>query len=359
MNGRERITRILKHQPVDRIGLFEHFWNDTCIAWREQGHLSEDESYEDHFGYDMQICNPFNFIADLSFKPQIVGETDDTLTVLDGNGAILRKHKHHDTTPEHVGFQVTDRYSWEKNIKPFLITGDYHSRINFKEYKRAKRQAADRGRFFAVSCHNAFANIFPVCGHEYMLAGMALDPEWIVEMAETYANLIISMQNELFKREGFPDGVWFYEDMGFKSKPFMSPSMYRKIIKPSHTRTISFAKNNRLPVIMHSCGYIEPLLPDMIEAGIDCLQVIEVKAGMDLIKLHRLYGSKIAFMGGIDIRTLCTNDRDSIDRELEQKIPIVKNGYGYVLHSDHSIPDTVKYETYRYFIERGLELGKY
>ena len=45
--------------------------------------------------------------------------------------------------------------------------------------------------------------------------------------------------------------------------------------------------------------------------------------------------------------------------ELEAKIPVVMGKYGYALHSDHSIPNTVNYETYRYFIEIGLELGTY
>ena len=93
----------------------------------------------------------------------------------------------------------------------------------------------------------------------------------------------------------------------------------------------------------------------MIEAGIDCLQAIEVKAGMDLLRLHRNYGDRLALMGGIDVRALYSNDTATIDRELEAKIPLVKQGY--VLHSDHSIPRTVQYDTYRYFVRRGLELG--
>jgi uroporphyrinogen decarboxylase len=91
----------------------------------------------------------------------------------------------------------------------------------------------------------------------------------------------------------------------------------------------------------------------------NCLQVIEIKAGMDLLKLHKLYGDKISFMGGIDVRVLYTNDRQKIDDELNAKIPLVKEGYNFVLHSDHSIPKTVDYETYRYFIDKGLELGTY
>ena len=139
----------------------------------------------------------------------------------------------------------------------------------------------------------------------------------------------------------------------------MSPDMYRNIIKPSHVYTMDYAKSVNLPVIMHSCGFVEPLLPDMIDAGIDCLQVIEIKAGMDLLKLHKLYGDKIALMGGIDVRALYTNDKEVIDKELESKIPIVKEGFGFVAHSDHSIPHTVSLETYQYFIKKALELGKY
>jgi len=147
--------------------------------------------------------------------------------------------------------------------------------------------------------------------------------------------------------------------MGFKNRPFMSPDMYRELILPGHQRTVGWAKERGLPVIMHSCGMVEPLLPHMIEAGIDCLQVIEVKAGMDLLKLYREYGERLSFMGGIDVRTLYSNDSALVNAELEAKVPIVKGNYGYVLHSDHSIPNTVSYDTYCYFVERGLGLGRY
>ena len=357
MTGKERMQRILKHQPVDRIGLFEHFWNDTYKTWYEQGHVPGGQSFEDHFQFDMQECWAFNLGADLDFKQQVVAEDEDTITFLDGNGAILRRHKFHDTTPEHVDFTVKEREDWEK-IKPLLLNPDPR-RINFEGYRKVKKAAADAGRFFVWSGVNVFECIHPVCGHENMLVGMALDPDWVRDMAETYAKLTVELQKILFEQEGYPDGIWYYEDMGYKGSPFMSPQMYRDIIKPSHIYTIHYAKEHNLPVIMHSCGFVEPLLPDMIDAGIDCLQVIEIKAGMDLLKLHKLYGDRISFMGGIDVRTLYTNDRQVVLEELEKKIPLVKQGYNYVLHSDHSIPKTVDYEVYRYFIDKGLELGRY
>ncbi len=192
-----------------------------------------------------------------------------------------------------------------------------------------------------------------------MLMGMILEPEWIAEMAQQIMDVQLELTDMLFAEEGYPDGFFYYEDMGFKQKPFMSPENYIDLIMPQHKRSCDYAHERNLPVIMHSCGFIEPLLPHMIEAGIDCLQVIEVKAGMDLVKLYEEFGDKIAFMGGIDVRVLYTNDKNEIDKELEAKIPLVKNGYHFVLHSDHSIPKTVDYETYQYFIKKGLELGTY
>ena len=299
LTGRERIARILQRKPVDRIGLFEHFWGDTQKKWTAEGHIRSDEDLADHFGFDMSLCWAFNLTAQLDFQPEVVEETEETIVLRDGNGAVLRRHKLHDSTPEHVDFLVKSRREWEEHIKP-LLTPDPR-RINFEAYRRAKQHAAEHNRFFAWSGVNVFESIHPVCGHEYMLMGMALDPEWIKDMVDTYSRLAVELQEILFAAEGYPDGIWYYEDMGFKQRPFMSPAMYREIIQPGHKRTIDFAHSHGLPVIMHSCGMIAPLLPEMIAAGIDCLQVIEVKAGMDLLQLYRDYGDCLSFMGGIDV----------------------------------------------------------
>jgi uroporphyrinogen decarboxylase len=357
MTGIERISNILRRQPVDRIGLFEHFWGDTHRAWSEEGHIPEGESFTDHFGFDLDLCWPFSMIADLDYEPEVLEEAEETKVVRNGNFATFRVHKLHDTTPEHLGFEVCDRQAWLDLIKPRL-TPD-RRRINFAAYRELKERARQAGRFFAWSGVNVFEIIKDVTGHINMLEGMITDPEWVKDMADTYAALTIELQETLFAEEGYPDGIWYYEDMGFKQRPFMSPRMYKQLIQPAHKHTIQFAKSHKLPVIMHSCGYVEPLLPGMIEAGIDCLQVIEVKAGMDLLKLYRDWGDCLSFMGGIDVRVLYTNDRARIDEELEAKIPTVMKHFGYVLHSDHSIPNTVYYDTYRYFIEKGLELGTY
>ena len=75
MKPRERVLAALNRQPVDRIGVFGSFWNDTQRTWQEQGYLQPGESLEDHFGYDLQVFWAFNFTADLDFELQTVEET--------------------------------------------------------------------------------------------------------------------------------------------------------------------------------------------------------------------------------------------------------------------------------------------
>jgi len=145
LTGIERISNILKRKPVDRIGLYEHFWSDTHKKWTSDGFLKEDESFADHFGFDMDECWPFNLYADIDFVPQIIEETDETVLTRDGNGALLRRHKLHDSTPEHVDFLVKERKDWEKYIKPLLKPE--RRRINFEAYRKAKQYAAGKTGF--------------------------------------------------------------------------------------------------------------------------------------------------------------------------------------------------------------------
>ncbi|MFA5342126.1 MAG: uroporphyrinogen decarboxylase family protein [Clostridia bacterium] len=351
LTSQERIERILKRQPVDRIGLYEHFWSDTQKAWGIQ------QDIEEKMGFDIIEYWPFTMTADLDFVKVTIAEDEDTITQKDGNYALLRKHKKHDATPEHIGFEIDSREKWEDRIKPLLFASD--RRINFERYRIKKQYAKDRNMFFVWSGVNVFELMHPVTGHVNFLMAMIDDPEWVEDMCMTYAKLTVELQQILFEKEGYPDGIWYYEDMGFKNAPFISNDMYDRFLYPAHKLTIDYAKSCKLPVIMHSCGYVEPLIPGMLKSGIDCLQVIEIKAGMDLLRIHKKYKDKLSLMGGIDVRTLYSNDKSIIDKELETKIPIVKDGFGYVLHSDHSIPNTVNLETYEYFINKGLQLGKY
>ncbi|MEN6547333.1 MAG: uroporphyrinogen decarboxylase family protein [Armatimonadia bacterium] len=357
MTSLERMTAVLSRQPVDLTPIAVSPWGATIKRWRDEGHIGADEDIQEHFGQDLRTGGWLNSVADLDFTPETIEETDETILQIDGNGAKLRRHKLHDSTPEHVDFTVKDRHGWE----PFKekLVGIDRRRIPFEGYREAKKYAAERQRFYCWAGVAPFEQMHPICGHEYMLMGMALDPDWVRDMVQTYTDLTINHLELLFAEEGKPDGFFFYEDMGFKNRPFMSPTMYREILQPGHARLFDYAHSLGCKVIVHSCGYVEPLVPGMIEAGMDCLQAMEVKAGMDLPTLFGRFGDKISFYGGVDVRCLISNDFKQIDEEMDRKIlPVVKGGGGYILHSDHSEPPEINYETMKYFVERGRTLGR-
>lgn len=362
MTARERYFNLLNRRPVDRAAFHEGVWGETSKRWLKEGHLKEEDmvpvAFTSKLGMEYECSGSFNSEARLDNPNNIVEENEETKLVRNGNGALLRYWKNKSGTPEHVDFLVRDRAGWEEHIAPYLKPD--RKRVDFENYRKVKKGAAEKNMFFCWAGASVFEQIHPVCGHEYLLMGMALDPDWVREMAHAFSELTINMWEMLFAEEGLPDGIFLFEDMGFKDKPFMSPAMYREIIMPAHKRLIGWAHQRSLRVIMHSCGFVEPLVPHMIEAGIDMLQAMEVKAGMDMPRLNKLYGDRLGFWGNIDIRTLISNDRRRIDAELIKKIPpLMATKTPYVLSSDHSTPPEVDFETLIYFRDRGLELARY
>ena len=356
MTHKERFLNALNREPVDLLACGDGLWGETAQKYVAEGKLQAGEDQVAHFDMSWRMAGWLDSRADLEFQPVTIEETDETILQLDGNGARLRYWKQKSGTPEHVGFTVTDRASWEAHIKPRLLKLD-RRRIPFESYRNVRKQAAEEHRAFCWSGVAPFEQMHPVCGHENMLMGMALDPDWVRDMVMTYADFSLRHLEVLFAEEGRPDAMWFYEDMGFKEKPFMSPAMYAEIMLPGHKKLFDFSHDLGMKVMVHSCGYVEPLVPGMIEAGMDCLQAMEVKAGMDLPALAARFGRKIAFCGGVDIRVVATNDLKKIDEELRRKImPVLKAGVGYILHSDHSIPPTVEHDTLKYFFDHGRRL---
>ena len=298
--------------------------------------------------------------ADPRRREEVVEETGETKLVRNANGALLRYWKDKSGTPEHVDFLVKDREGWEKHIRPGLLDMSLDAlRIPWEEYRWHRELCSRNDLFLFWHSINVFECIHPICGHEHMLIGMALDPDWVKDMCTVLADTTLRCQKLLFEREGVPDGIWYFEDMGFKERPFMSPAMYRDIVWPSHKLTFDYAHQIGCPVLVHSCGFVEPLVPDMIEAGMDCLQAIEVKAGMDLLRLKKRFGHQIALCGGLDVRALESNDLQQVEALLQANLPTVMAGGGYIIHTDHSISRRVNYETYQYFRKRALEIGTY
>lgn len=357
LTGFERMTNFFHRRPLDRIPAFDNFWDGKIEAWFVQGSLP-DTDVTTHFGFDMRETGGTNMEADLDFTPQVLDEDEDTRVILDRNYAVMRWHKKHLSPPEHIDFRIKARRDWEERVKPLLRHSDPR-RVHPDWYRGDLRLARARNEYLFYTDYHAFSCVYLLIGHLGMLTALYDDPGWIKEMMDVYGDLYIAQYEDLITAEGRPDGFCLYEDMGFNGHSFLSPAMYREFILPTHQKFIDWAHGLGCTVTMHASGCITQLVPDLLSAGIDCLQTISCLAGMDLLRLFQDYGDRLSFIGGIDGREISSVSRERIDAELAKKVLVVKAGCGYCLHSDFSIPEEMSYDYFVYFLERGKALGKY
>jgi uroporphyrinogen decarboxylase len=98
-------------------------------------------------------------------------------------------------------------------------------------------------------------------------------------------------------------------------------------------------------------------VPDLVAAGLDALNPLEVKAGMDPIALKREYGDRLVLHGGVN--AMLWDHPDLIRAEMERLVPVLKENGGYIFSSDHSVPSSVSLEDFRGIVELAKRLGSY
>jgi uroporphyrinogen decarboxylase len=145
--------------------------------------------------------------------------------------------------------------------------------------------------------------------------------------------------------------------MGYKHNQFFSLKMYRNLVKHFHKRAIDWAHARGVKVRLHSCGDINPFVPELIDIGLDALNPLEVKAGMDPLHLKKTFGKDLVLHGGIN--AVLWDRPAEIMGEMEKLVPALKQGGGYIFSSDHSVPSSVSLESFRQIVECAKRLGTY
>ncbi|AQQ70513.1 methylcobalamin:coenzyme M methyltransferase [Limihaloglobus sulfuriphilus] len=352
MNGKKRVSDVLSLREPDRTPVCLSPWKSTIKKWTSEGFLQPGEDIVKHFDLDIRFHDFINTKGNLEAGEKILEQTCDTQVILNENGATIKRFTDREAGEQYIDYAVKTRKDWENLIKPYLLNIDQR-RIPFEAYESKFKTSLEDHVFLFWRGPAPFELMRSLCGHETLLMAMAMDPDWVKDMVITYAEFTVKHLEILFAESGLPDGIFFFEDMGLKEKPFFSPEMYDKIMKPGHKILFDFAHTASVSkkVTVHSCGYVEPLLPGLIEAGMDCLQGLEVKAGMNLNKIFKQYGDKIALFGGLDARILMSNDFDKIKAAaIEHIFPVLKQKGAYILHSDHSEPPQVEYQTAVYIV---------
>lgn len=328
-------------------------WISTINRWRREG-LPADIPVDEYFNYEIVSIG---FDTGPRFPVEVLEKTENFIIVRTSTGGIDKNFRDYSSTPEIVDRPIKTREDWEEKIKPRLYP-DY-TRVDWVTAFNTYHRARSEGKFITVSGGWGYDTLQGYMRSEELLVAMVTDPEWVKDMVMTRARLHIEMIKMMIEKGFKFDGAFFFNDMGYRNGLLFSPQTYRQTHKEADEMVFSFCHENNMPVILHSCGCVKELIPDLIEIGLDCLQPLEVKAGMDLIELKKKYGDRLALMGGIDVRAMAHPDPRVIEEEISTKIPFAKEGGGYIYHSDHSVPNNVSFQQYCRTIELVKEYGSY
>jgi len=287
MTGRERVDAALNFKEPDRIAIHDSPWATTIKRWHQEG-LPEDKGPDEYFGYEFAGCG---FDGSLRLPTEVVEETDEYIIERTADGALRKNWKDSTSTPGWLDFAIKTRRDWEE-IKPTMqFTPD---RVNVEGAKKAQQAANKAGKWFHFSGVMGYDRTQVICGSERLLVAMAQDPDWVKDMFMTFSQLIVDAGEYLIGEGVQFDGVFVFDDNGYRNASLFSPAMYKELLLPAHKLVYDWAHSHGLKCILHSCGCVKGLIPYYLQAGLDCLQPLEVKAGMDLIELKKLYDGQLA-----------------------------------------------------------------
>lgn len=352
LTSRERIQRMYAHQEADRIPIVDDPWGSTLARWRREG-LPEDTAFEDFFGIDR--IRRFTLDNSPQFPEKVLEETADHITRTTAWGVTVREWKRATSTPEFLDFTIVDRASWA-GARARILSGT--GRIEWD------RLAADFARWRAEG-----AWIQPVVwfgfdvthswmvGTERVLIALIEDPDWLRDIFETTLEVNLELLDRVWAAGYTFDAVGWYDDMGYKHHPFFSLRTYREVLKPFHQRVIDWAHGKGIPAHLHSCGDVNTFVPEWVGMGLDALNPLEVKAGMDPLHLKEEYGRDLVLHGGVN--AVLWDQPEAIAAEIRHLVPELKRGGGYIFSSDHSVPDAVSLADFRRITDLVKAVGSY
>ena len=351
--SRERFARMYQHKDADRVPILDYPWGPTIERWKREG-MPENISWVDYFGTD----HVFTIYNDNSprYDWKLIEETEDYAITVSNWGVTMKGWKHQASTPEFLDFKVTDRESWQDAKERMTPSRD---RIDWERLKNSYRKSRDeQGAWINAELWFGFDVTHSwFVGTERVLMALIEDPEWCLDMFNRELELNLA-HLEMIWDEGYHfDEMSWPDDMGYKNNLFFSVNKYVDMLKPLHKKVIEWAHQKGVVVRLHSCGDITPLVPHFYEIGLDGLNPLEVKAGVNPVKLKKKFGDKMTFHGGIN--AVLWDDKDAITEEIKRVLPVMKENGGYIFASDHSIPDAVSLENFRHIIATVKELGGY
>jgi hypothetical protein len=364
-----RIEKALRHEEPDRVPISDFFWGGFVARWQQELDLPADANPYEYYDLDWIVTIP-------NMDPQIrsfetIRENDEEVVVKTGFGAIMRK-KFDFPMPEFIGWETDsleklEQFAFDPADDPrrYFSAGDNQIagvgdgfQRNSPPWLDTVKQLRPNFPVFGsmLECSEVLTRMI---GQENTMLWIGMEPERMGAAIDRIGQFYLDcLKAEIRAADGLLDGMVIWGDVAYKKSMFFSPDYWRKHFRPWVEAMVAESHAHGLPVIYHGCGNIEMIFEDFIEMGVDALNPLEAKAGLDCVELRRRYGHRIGFCGNGDVRLWETGDREQIRRDVVRKLNAAKGG-GMIVQSDHSVTSGVSGHTYDFIVNLVREHGTY
>jgi uroporphyrinogen decarboxylase len=217
-------------------------------------------------------------------------------------------------------------------------------------FKAARQQLERRPDLFRVAkIGDLFERACFLRGMDLLLSDFILNPHFLEELFDALAEYLIATVNLL---AGWPvDALWLSDDYGHQQGLLMSPTHWRRFIKPRLAKIVEAAHRNAFLTLLHSDGAITEIIADLVDLGLDILHPLQPES-VDIYAIKKQFGNHLTLYGGIGTQQLLRAGKPhEVRAEVQRAIKIVGEGGGYILAPGLTVQHDVPLENLLAFIE--------
>lgn len=300
MKPRERVLMALNHEAPDRCPMQVSFTPEFAKRLRAELKLDGGKLHNPHGGgntYELErLLGEDLLLTSVGWANSYY---QDEPNYVDEWGIGWRSVEY--STPYGVGryTEMTGHPLAEDSAISSYKAPDPHRPELYDEAGWVLQTFKDEYWIVGVTVTTIFETAWALRGYERMLSDFALDPELAEQVLDIPYHYHLAAAKKLV--ELGVDMIWTGDDIGAQNAMLISPKMWRRFLKPLMANFIAELKaiNPQVKVAYHSDGLIYPIIPDLIEIGLDVLNPIQ-PASMDPLKLKNDYGDRLSFWGSID-----------------------------------------------------------
>ncbi len=213
--------------------------------------------------------------------------------------------------------------------------------VDFGELvRRHEGMDPDYAIILSLGWQPPFCTLLDLFGMEIAMAAMHENPRVIeAAVAHIEAFLLPEMEKAMMTCAHTAQFYWCGDDFSTQRGMMISPEHWRRFLKPTYRRMFDLVKSFGLKVWFHSCGTFRPVLPDLVEMGMDVWETVQVHLeGNDPAELKREYGAVLTFFGAVNCQqTLPFGSPEDVRREVRERVRVLGKGGGYICGPDHSV----------------------